>query len=102
VHFLRRVVYDDGIGTVVRGTGTFILSDCKEEETEEEEEEEEEQQQEPVEDESGWTYLHLVVATYVKLKAEGKQYCKVLKDDLCLNTKPVKLSVCSKVFKYWF
>jgi len=72
----------------------FILSDCKEEETEEEEEEEEEerrqslQQHEPVEDESGWTYLHLVVATYVRLKAEGN--CKVLKYDLYSNSKRVK------------
>ena len=38
-----------------------------------EEEEEEEQLQQPVEDEDGWTYLHLVVATCARLKASGNE-----------------------------
>jgi len=54
--------------------------DCvgwKEEEFEEEEEEEEEEQPEReterLRDEDGWTYLHLVVWSYVKLKAAGSE-----------------------------
>ena len=38
-----------------------------------EEEEEEEQVQQPVDDEDGWTYLHLAVATYARLKAAGNE-----------------------------
>jgi len=42
----------------------------KEEEAEEEEEEEEQMKQ-PVEDEDGWSYLHLAVMTYGRLIAAG-------------------------------
>ena len=50
-----------------------LLSANKEEEKEEEEEEEEEQLDEVVQDEDGWSYLHLVVATYVRLKKAGRE-----------------------------
>jgi len=40
---------------------------------EEEEEEEEQQPPQPVEDEDGWTYLHLVVSTYARLTASDQE-----------------------------
>jgi len=51
---------------------------CKEKESEEDgEEDDEEDQGEEAErrqrDEDGWTYLHLVVSTYVQLKAAGSE-----------------------------
>jgi len=45
----------------------------EEEEQEEEEEEEMEREQLPADDEDGWTYLHLVVSTHVRLNAAGKE-----------------------------